>query len=69
MHDGLKNIAVVFSGGSQYRIFGDTFRMLSNIRIAFYLLDKDMMIIPNLEYAEVIWSPYKKKQMLKLERI
>ena len=49
------------------RIFGDIFRMLTNIRMAFHFLDKDrmrkiitMMIRPKLEYAEVIWSPHKK---------
>ena len=53
-----------------------TFMMLRNVRIAFHFLDKDMMrkmitivIIPKLEYAEVIWSPHKKKHVLKLERI
>ena len=57
-------------------IFGDTFRMLRNIRIAFHFLDKNMMkkllttiIKPKLQYAEVIWFPHKKKQVLKLERI
>ena len=49
------------------RIFGDTFRMLSNIRMGFHFLDKDMMrkiittmIRPKLEYAQVIWSLHKK---------
>ena len=58
------------------RIFGDTFRMLRNIWMAFHFLNRDMMgkiistmIIAALEYAEVIWSPYKKKHVLKLERI
>ena len=58
------------------RIFGDTFRMLRNIRMAFHFLDKDMMrkiitsmIRAKLEYAEVIWSPHKEKHVLKLERI
>ena len=58
------------------RIFGDTFMMLRNIRMAFHFLDKDMrrkiittVIRPKLEYAEVIWSPLKKKHVLKLERI
>ena len=43
---------------------------------AFHFLNKDMtrkiitsMIRPKLEYAEVIWSPHKKKHVLKLERI
>ena len=58
------------------RIFGDTFMMLRNMRMAFHFLDKAMMrktittmIRPELEYAEVIWSPHKKKHVLKLERI
>ena len=58
------------------RIFGDSFRMLRNIRMAFNFLDKDMMkktintmIRPRLEYAELIWSLHKKKHLLKLESI
>ena len=58
------------------RIFGDTFRMLRNMQMAFNFLDKDMMrkiiitmIRPKLEYVEVIWSPHKKKHVLKLKRI
>ncbi len=57
-------------------IFGNAYGMLRNIRMTFHFLDKDMMkkilttmIRPKLEYAEVIWSPYKKKQIYKLERI
>ena len=49
------------------RIFGDAFKMLKNIWMAFHFLDKDMMrkIIttmtrPKLEYAEIIWSLHKK---------
>ena len=52
------------------RMFGDTFMMLRNIRMAFHFLDKDMMgkiitimIRPKLEYAELIWSPHKKKRI------
>ena len=43
--------------------------------MAFHFLDKDMrkiittMIRSKLEYAEVIWSPHKKKHVLKLETI
>ena len=51
------------------RIFDDTLWMLRNIQMGFHFLDKDMMrkiittmIRPKLEYAEVIWSPHKKKQ-------
>ena len=49
-------------------IFGKTFRMLRNIRIAFHFLDNGVMrkiittmIRPKLKYAEVIWSQHKKK--------
>ena len=45
-----------------------TFMMLLNIRMAFHFLDKDVMrkiittmIRLKLEYAEIIWSPHKKK--------
>ena len=48
------------------RIFGDTFRMLRNIRMAIHFLDKDVIrkiitttIRLKLKYAEVIWSPHK----------
>ena len=44
--------------------------------MALHFLDKDMMkkiittmIRPKLEYAEVLWSPHKKKDVLKLEKI
>ena len=57
-------------------IFGASYRMLTNIRIAFNYLDKDIMkriimnmIRPKLEYAAVVWSPHKKKDIRKLERI
>ncbi len=49
--------------------------MLRNIRMTFQFLDKDKMKIlttlirPKLEYAEAVWSPYKKKHINKLERI
>ena len=49
------------------KIFGDTFTMLRNIRMAFHFLEKVMrkvittMIKSKLEYAKVIWSPHKKK--------
>ena len=57
-------------------IFGATYRMLTNIRLAFNYLDKDIMkkiitnmIRPKLEYAAVVWSPHKMKDIRKLERI
>ncbi len=57
-------------------IFGSTYNLLANIRVAFNYLDKEMMkkiithmIRPKLEYAAVVWSPHKKKDIRKLERI
>ena len=57
-------------------IFGETYNLLRNIRVAFHYLDKEMMrklictmIRPRLEYAGVVWSPYKKKDIKKLERL
>ena len=50
------------------RIFGETYNLLKNIRLAFHYMDKDMMkklictmIRPRLEYAGVIWSPPQKE--------
>ena len=50
--------------------------MLRNIWMAFHFLDTDIIrkiiitiIRPKLEYAKVTWSQYKKKHVLKLERI
>ena len=58
------------------RIFGNTFMILRNIRMVFHFLDKDIMrkiitsmVRPKIKYAEVIWSPHKKKHVFKLERI
>ena len=57
------------------KIFGDAFRMLRNIWMTFNFLDKDMrkiittMMRLKLEFADVIWSPHKKKHVLKLDRI
>ena len=57
-------------------IFASTYRTLANIRVAFNYMDTNMMkkiitsmIRPKIEYAAVIWSPYKKKDIRKLERI
>ncbi len=55
--------------------FRNAYGMLRNIRMTFQFMDKDMMKIlttlirPKLEYAEVVWSPSKKKHTNKLERI
>ena len=58
------------------KIFGDAFKTLRNMGAAFHYMDKEMMkkifttmIRPKLEYAAVVWSPYKKKHVRKLERI
>ena len=52
------------------KIFGNTVMLLRNLLMAFYLLGKDMLrkiittaIRPKLEYAEIIWSPHKKKHV------
>ena len=56
--------------------YASTSRMLTNIRVAFRYMDKDMMkkilitmVRPKLEYAAVVWAPHKKKDIRKLERI
>ena len=58
------------------KIFGETYNLLRNIRLAFHYMDKEMMrklittmIRPRLEYAGVVWSPHKKKHIKKLERL
>ena len=58
------------------RIFGETYNLLQNIRRAFHYMDRDMMckiiktlIRPRIEYAAVVWSPHRKKDKRKLERI
>ena len=58
------------------KITGDTYQLLRNIRMAFKYLGEEMinklitsLIPPKLEYVAVIWSPHKKKDLKKLERI
>jgi len=58
------------------RIFGNTYSMLVNIKVAFTYMDGDMMrkiistlIRPKLEYAGNVWSPHMKKHIKKLERV
>ena len=58
------------------RIFRETYNVIKNIGLAFHYMDKEMMrklvttiIRPRLEYAQVVWSPYKKKHIRKLERL
>ena len=50
--------------------------MLTNIRVAFHYIDKDMMkkiittmIRPKFEYAAVVWSPSSKRDIRRTERI
>ena len=46
--------------------------MLSNIRVTFHYMDKEMMskmVQPMLEYSVVVWSPHMKKDIRKFERI
>ena len=54
------------------KITGDTYQLLRNIRIS----GEDMinklitsLIRPKLEYGTMIWSPHKKKDIKKLERL
>ena len=58
------------------KVVGETYNLLRNIRIAFAYLDEDMMrkifvtlIRPKLEYAAVVWSPWLKKDIGRIERI
>ena len=58
------------------KLFGESYKMLQNIGMAFHYMNKDMMkkiivtlIRPKLEYASVVWSPHRKKDIYKLERI
>jgi len=58
------------------KIVRETYSLLKNIRVAFHYLDEEMvkklivsMIRPRLEYAAVVWSPHKKKDVNKIERI
>ena len=57
-------------------IFNNTYRLLSNIRVAFNYMDGSMMkkiitsmVRPRMEYAAVVWSPHMKKDIRKIERI
>ena len=58
------------------KIFGETYYLVRNIRLAFHCMDKDMVkklistvIRPRLEYAGMVWFPHKKKHVWKLERL
>lgn len=58
------------------RITGETYNLLIRMRMVFNYMDEDMMkklivglIRPRLEYAAVVWSPHKKKNVRKVERI
>ena len=58
------------------KITGDTYQLLRYIRMAFTYLDEERiknfitsLIRPKLEYAAMIWSQHKKKDIKKIERI
>lgn len=58
------------------RITGATYRLVTNMKMAFHYMDEEMLIKliksiirPQLEYAAVVWTPHKKKHIRKLERI
>ena len=79
--DKEKDLGVIIQDNGQFeahidKMFGETYNLLRNIGLAFHYMDKDMMkklistiIRPRLEYAGVVWSPYKKKHVKKLERL
>ena len=58
------------------RIVGETYNQLRNIRMAFLYMDEEMvrklivsMVRPRLEYAAPVWSPSRKMDIKRLERI
>ena len=58
------------------KITGEAYNLIRNIKAAFTYMDEEMMkklivsmIRPKLEYAAVVWSPHKKKDIRKIERI
>ena len=58
------------------KILSKAYKLVRNIGLAVHFMDKDIMkkwisivIRPRLEYAGVLWSPYKKKHVWKLERL
>ena len=79
--DKEKDLGVIIQDNGQFeahidKMFGETYNLIRNIGLAFHYMDKDMMkklintmIRPRLEYAGVVWSPYKKKHIKKLERL
>lgn len=57
-------------------MFGETYSLLQNISAVFHYLDGNMMkkimttlVRPRLEHAAAIWSPHRKMDLRKLERI
>ena len=58
------------------QLFGSTYRILANSRVAFHYIDMDMMktiltsmIRPRLEYAAVVWLPNLREDTRKFGRI
>ena len=58
------------------KVVGGTYRLITKIKTAFTYMDKEMlrklivsMITPQLEYATLVWSPHKKKDITRIERI
>ena len=69
-------LQIIFHQKHINKITGDTYQLLRNIRRVFKYLDEEMykkmitlLTRPKLEYVAVIWSPHKKKDMRKIERI
>ena len=58
------------------KIAGGMMNLLKRVRVAFLYLDERMIkkiltsvVRPRLEYAAVVWSPHKKKNIARLERV
>lgn len=56
------------------KITRETYNLTRRIRLAFAYMDEEMTMImiislirPTREYAAILWSPYKKKDISKLE--
>lgn len=77
--DEVKDLGVTVTGNFTpkrriSKITGETYNLLRRIRLAFAYMVEEMiremiisLIRPRLEYAAVVWSPYKKKDIRKLE--
>ena len=58
------------------KVVGGPYRLITKTKTAFTYVDEDIlrklivsMIRPQLEYATLVWSPHKKKDITRIERI